>query len=86
MDSFHGIFTSAIYDLTLFDGKRCLEASRSISIHMKTLQTKLHASKKKPTTMMSEYLMDIRATMDTLLAAGSNIYDEKVIGYVVDES
>lgn len=55
------------------------------NIHLKFLQTKLRATKKKAGVMlMSEYLMEVRAIVDALRAAGSSIEEEKIIGYIVD--
>lgn len=54
------------------------------SIHLKSLRTKLHTTKKKTDVTMSEYLMDVRATVDALRAAGSSIEEEEIIDYVVD--
>lgn len=54
------------------------------SIHLKVLWTKLRETKKKPDTTMSEYLVDVRTTIDALHAAGSTIGEEEIIGYVVD--
>lgn len=54
------------------------------SIHLKSLRTKLRATKKKADVTMSEYLMDIRTTVNVLRAVGSSIEEEEIIGYVVD--
>lgn len=54
------------------------------SIHVKSLRTKLRATKKKANVSMSEYLTDVRAITDAIRAAGSSIEEEEIIGFVVD--
>lgn len=54
------------------------------SIHIKSLRTKLRATKKKADVSMSEYLMEVRATTDAIRAAGSSIEEEEIIGFVAD--
>lgn len=54
------------------------------SIHIKSLRSKLCATKKKPKVSMFKYLMDTKATMDTLQASGSSITDKELLSYMVD--
>jgi len=48
------------------------------SIHVKALRTKLRNTRKLSNTTMSEYLMEVKTTVDALRAAGSTIQEDEV--------
>lgn len=55
------------------------------TINVKTLHNKLHKMWKIATLAMKDYLITMKTTMDSLLVAGSQIPDDDVIAFVMDD-
>lgn len=91
LDTLNGVTLCSSNDPSLLHHcQRSLESAQPLpvpaicSIHLKSLRTKLWATKKKTDVLMSKYLMDVRATVDALRAARLSIEEDEIVSYVVD--
>lgn len=54
-------------------------------MHVKSLQTKLCVIKKKSDVYTTEYLMEAKTIMGTLIVVGSSITDAEVMNHVIND-